>query len=144
MLNSKEALTLFFERSNTMQMYWSYYITVVLGVVVFFGAAKRTRSTAVWIAVAFVGFAAANFNGITDVDRQRIEALQYLIVPAPSCDLKEWQCHRQYRSVTIKSPLAITLDPPPLLYLKGFHLLVDAVTLIAIWGLTFRRPEESK
>ena len=142
MLEPKEALTLFFERSNAMQTYWGFYISVVFGVLAFFGAAKRTRSTAAWITLAFVGFAFVNFDGITDVARQRIEALQYLIRPVPACDLKKWECHRHYRPVVIESPLLMTLNPPPLLGIEGFHLLIDGVTIVAIWGLTLRRTTD--
>ncbi|MBZ5521627.1 MAG: hypothetical protein LAP21_05150 [Acidobacteriia bacterium] len=130
-MEDKEALTLFFERSNAMQTYWSYYITVVLGVLAFFGAGSpRSVTTAGLISVTFLGFARANYQGMTDVARQRVEVCKYLIKPEYNCS--KLPC-------TIKSPLPITLNPPAVNAVKAFHIVVDVLTIGAIAFLTFFR-----
>jgi hypothetical protein len=40
-----EALSLFFERSNALQTYWNFHLTVILGLLAFFGTTRITRKT---------------------------------------------------------------------------------------------------
>ena len=61
-MDAKSALNLFFERSNAMQMFWSLYIPIVLGIMAFFGAgSQRSRIPAASVTFAFVSFATVNY-----------------------------------------------------------------------------------
>ena len=86
LMEFKDALTLYFERSNAMQVFWNFYITVNLAIIAFFGsrdASKDNRFVAAIITVAFTVFAIVNCNGLYDVTQQRI-ALKGLIAESAS------------------------------------------------------------
>ena len=119
------------ERSNQLQTYWSFYATVVLGVLAFFGSAKAgNRSTLVagLVSIGFVAVSIANLEALIDVSRQRL-ALQATLVQLAG------------EAPTLLS-LVRTLTPSTLFSVRAFHYTFDIFTLAAIWTLTLR-PKQS-
>lgn len=127
----KDAISLFFERSNALQTYWNFYLTVVLGLLAFFGTAKvtsKTKLVAALVTVAFVGFCAVNLNGLLSIAEQRLNVCSYLA---------HFECKGD--EVHLLSPLQITLHPPAKWQVVLLHLFGDAFTIAAIWFLALRK-----
>ena len=135
----KDALSMFFERSNSMQTYWSFYVTIVLAYVAFFGGVKpsrKTRYTAVLLTVAFVMFAMVNLDGLLDVTRQRIVFQQLLTTQSALLTSRPDQA--------VVASIAKVLTPPPVASVIVVHLVGDVLTLVAIWLPLLRRtPSDS-
>ena len=117
-----------FERGNAMQSFWSFYISVSLAYVAFFGSAQRTRKIAVMMTIAFLGFACVNGGGIVQRARERHELYQLAT--------KEGALPGKWDAL-----LTVSEPDPPAKVLK-FHVAVDISVLLAIWVLTLM-PRES-
>jgi len=126
-----DALNLFFERSNAMQTYWNFYITIVLARLAFFGAHGRDRITAVLLTVAFIGFAVVNYGGVTGVAQQRLDVCRHLA---------NREC---VAPVTIEQPIVVTLSPPRVWEVGLLHISGDVLVIGAVWFLTLRRKPQS-
>jgi hypothetical protein len=75
-MTSKTCSPCTFERSNAMQMYWNFYITIVLALMAFFGTVKTVSNqifTGILI-LAFIAFAMVNLGALREVDQQLIDA----------------------------------------------------------------------
>ena len=135
----KDALSMFFERSNSMQTYWSFYVTIVLAYVAFFGGVKPSRKTtytAVLLTVAFVMFAVVNLDGLLDVTRQRIVFRELLTTKSTLLTSQPDQA--------VVANLAKVLTPPPVGSVVVVHVVGDVLTLVAIWlPLVRRTPRDS-
>ena len=62
----KDLVSLYFERSNAIQTFWNFYLTVIFGLLAFFESQKmpvgnRALPTLVF-SLAFAGFAAFNLH----------------------------------------------------------------------------------
>jgi hypothetical protein len=68
----KDAVTQLFERSNAMQSYRGFYITIVGALLAFFGAARRSRRVTQILSGVFIVIAIVNLDGIRDVAKQRV------------------------------------------------------------------------
>jgi hypothetical protein len=115
------------ERSNQLQIYWSFYTSFVLALLAFFGSAKAsTRSTllATLVTIAFVSVSIANLEALCDVSRQRL-AIQPLLEQAAGVNLAQMR-------------IAQSITPSSLLAVRIFHLTFDLFTLVALWVLTLR------
>jgi hypothetical protein len=126
-MNFTQLLPLAFERSNQLQIYWSFYTTVVLALLAFFGSARpsvRTKRLAILVTIAFVSVSLANLEALCDVSRQRL-AIQLLLERAANID-----------SAHLAVVRAIT--PSSLFAVRAFHLTFDAFTLVAVWVLALR------
>ena len=119
----KDLLSLYFERSNSMQTFWSLYITIVLGLLVFFGSGRRSKYLGIILSIAFAMFAYVNLDGLIDVTKQR-NALNDLVYPMTvgnsSCSLAA-------------SRIYPTLDPPKPCAVRLVHITGDLLTLACMW-----------
>jgi hypothetical protein len=131
-----DALNLFFERSNAMQTFWNFYISIAVALLAFFGAATRSRITTLLMTVAFVGFAVVNYLGMRDVAQQRIDVCKVLAK-------EKWEDCEKGQPLIITQPLAITLHPPTIAGVRTLHWGSDVLVICAIWFLTFRRERLS-
>jgi hypothetical protein len=126
-----DVLKALFERGNAMQTYWSFYISLSLAVLAFFGSAQRSKQIAVIMTVAFLAFASVNCKSLWDRANERHE-LHRLITSGESGKLKPtW------------NSLVATSNPPDPWGVLLFHAGADAGVLAAIWLLTLR-PREVK
>ena len=125
----KDLVSWYFQRSNDMQIYWNFYVTITLALLVFFGSAKtpRPKVIAIVLSLAFVMFAAVNLDGLIDVTRQR-NTLAHLAGSLPAT-LMSGDEHT----------LAATLTPPGLPSVVVVHLFGDILVLAGIWYFVLKR-----
>jgi hypothetical protein len=122
-LEFKDLVAMYFERSNAAQTLWLDYATIVLLLLGFLVAVKKpelTRSFRIALLCAFAGFAISNLWALKDVTQQR-EAIAQL---AQSME---------------KNQLAPVLDPTSLYLVVPLHLGADLVVAAAIMFLGTRR-----
>lgn len=124
-----DILKAIFERGNAMQTYWSFYISLSLALVAFFGSAQRSKQIAIIMTIAFVGFASVNCKALWDRANERSE-LHRLITGGEAGEVDAKWC----------SLLAISRPPDPRGVLM-FHAGADLGVLAALWLLTLRARE---
>lgn len=76
----KDALTMFFERSEAMQTFWNFHITVILGLIAFFASVPVTPRLPVvrnFIMVVFLAFVVVNCGALINVTQQRLRLVEY-------------------------------------------------------------------
>jgi hypothetical protein len=126
-----DLITLYFERSNAYISLWGFYITVVLGLLAYFGTAKQSRQKimlAVVVSFGFVGFAVVNGNALSIVAHELIVTRQLI------ADYPETEPEKE-KTVTIRG-LKTAIPKTSLPWLTGFHIGSDVMVLIGIWMLT--------
>ena len=78
---TKDLLDFFFHCSDSMQTFWNFYITIVLGLIAFFASTKNpSKSMAGIITIAFVLFAIVNLSGLHDLTNQRFVAAKAILL----------------------------------------------------------------
>ncbi|HWW62054.1 MAG TPA: hypothetical protein VN181_11855 [Thermoanaerobaculia bacterium] len=148
-MDFRDVIAQLFERSNAMQQFWGFYITISGALLVFFGSAKR-ESHVTWIlAVIFVLIAAFNLGGMLGVAKQRL-MLRCLVErafqqTAPD-DVIELRAELTCSALPETSALLVTnappkeviaaylraVHPPPVIGVVTLHLLCDATILASI------------
>jgi hypothetical protein len=122
------------ERGNAMQTFWGFYITVSLGLIVFFGNAKRSSRLpylAGLVSLAFVAFAYVNWDGMTDVVKQRNVLWGLLDGYVTATGDPTIQAN-----AAIATKIKSVAKPPTPEEVKWFHFGSDVAVLLAIWFLT--------
>lgn len=137
----KDLLTLYFERSNAMQMYWNFYITIILALLAFFGTVKLSSKAklialAAVLTVAFGAFASVNLEAVRWVHKQRYDAKALIDKGAfyKNDDLVQ-ETARQ---------LAKHLNTPSLSTVTALHLTGDVLAIAGIWVLMFIKKQNLK
>lgn len=130
----KDLLGLYFERSNAMQMYWNFYITIVLALMAFFGTVKISSETKYVVGIlilAFIAFALVNLGALREVDQQRIDAKALIEQGAfrKNPDLNE----------TTVRLLLKDMNPPSLAGVTTLHIISDLFTISAILILVLKK-----
>ena len=137
-MNFQELVSLYFERSNAMQTYWGFYITIVIGLLAFFGTIKASpqkRILAILVSIGFAGFAYVNGDAIRDVVKTR-SVTQQLILTYKDCD--------PTKQADIDK-IGKTIRTADVRWVMGFHIASDLGVLAAIWVLTLNeRMPKSK
>jgi hypothetical protein len=129
----KELVAMYFERGNAMQTLWGLYITIVLGLVAFFGAAPvsvKKLSVAGILSLGFIGFAVVNEDAIHDITRTRCMTQTIIL---------NYQAKTQEDRALVE--MVKTINPPPVLGTRIFHFTADFFVLAAVWVLTLRRKD---
>lgn len=126
-----DVLKALFERGNAMQSFWSFYISVSLALIAFFGSAQRSRKIAVIMTIAFVGFASVNGNALLQRSRERQE-LYLLATSGAAGTIPDKWCG-----------LVAASKPPDPTGVMIFHVGVDLGVLVAIWLLTLGRSQST-
>ena len=116
-----------------MQALWSFYVTITLAILAFFGAANRTRLTAWLTTIVFVAFAVLNWGGLAGVAQQRLDLCRAIT---------HMECLGS--PISIQQPFAMTLNPPTIRALTVVHAAADILTIFGIWVLTLRREAKAK
>jgi len=131
-----------FERGNAMQTFWGFYITVSLGLVVFFGNAKHSPRLPVLagiVSIAFLGFAAVNCSGMSAVAAQRcflFGQLDHFIPLGQTAGTVGLDA-------SLAEGLKMVATPPTPDETKWFHIGCDVAVLCAIWFLTLWSPKKT-
>ncbi len=126
-------IQLFFERSNSLQWYWTLYVVIIGGLLAFSSLRRHPDLiTTGLITVLFSFFAYKNLGAILDVSLQRLAVLQaisqYLPGPADTEHV-----------ASLRSALEPTLVAPDLAGIRIFHIASDLLTLACLWAMELRR-----
>ena len=128
-MSYSELVQLYFERSNSLQSYWTLYVVVIGGVLAF--SSLRTRRdwlTTLIVSVLFSFFAYKNLDAIHDVTLQRFAVLKTLQQTAPDAPANP-----------VHALLGPTLTPPEFEGVRTFHITSDVLTIAALWAMERRR-----
>ena len=131
----KDITAQLFERSNAMQTFWSYYITIALALIAFFGTTQRSKTLAAIFTIAFVGVAMVNLDGMKNIAHQRL-ALQDLVAAAKAPSAAA--VFAKPVSAKVVDAYISSVHPPSVCGVVVAHLFCDAVVIAAIWVLTPR------
>ena len=128
-MNYSELVQLYFERSNSLQSYWTLYVVVIGGVLAFSSLrARRDWLTTLLVSVLFSFFAYKNLDAIHDVTVQRFAVLKSLQQAASDASLNP-----------VHTLLGPTLTPPEFPGVRTFHITSDLLTIAALWAMERRR-----
>lgn len=134
MTEMKDLVSLYFERGNAMQTLWGLYITITLGLLAFFGAAKVSAKRyvlATILSIGFAGFAAVNQDALHDVTCAR-NAIRKIILDKEATTTEDKAL--QY--------LVTEIAPPTSTQVRVFHIAADVSVLIALWTITLLKQRE--
>jgi hypothetical protein len=132
-MNFDQLLQLYFERSNSLQWYWTLYVVIVGGLLAFSSIRKQPdRGTAFLVTVLFCFFAYKNLGAIHDVTLQRLAVLQ-LIKEVPE------HVHEGLAVQQVRDTIEPTLQPPAYEGVRNFHITSDVLTVLALWTMERRR-----
>jgi hypothetical protein len=128
-MNYAELVQLYFERSNSLQNYWTLYVVVIGGLLAFSSLRpRRDWITTLLVSVLFSFFAFKNLDAIREVTVQRfavLKSLQHL-----ASDMAANPVHER---------LGPTLTPPEFGGVRTFHITSDVLTIAALWAMERRR-----
>ena len=130
----KDLLSLYFERSNAMQMYWSFYVTIVLALMAFFGTVKVSSEIKYVVGIlllAFIAFATVNLGALREVNQQRIDAKALIEQGAFKKD-------NAPDEPTVRLLLK-DMNPPSIAGVITFHIIADLFTIAAILTLVLKK-----
>jgi len=122
----KEIIGQLLERGNAMQTFWGFYITISLGLIAFFGSARRSKYVAGLFTIVFIAFATVNCKGMTEVAKQRKVFYELLAEASKKPSNQDAAIAGKFMEST-KRP-----DP---VSVRNFHIGADVGVLIAIWVL---------
>lgn len=126
-----DLIQLYFERSNSLQNYWTLYVVIIGGLLAFSSIRKQgDMVTTLLVSVLFSFFAFKNLDAIHDVTVQRfavLDAIKNFSAPSGPSDLLG------------KSKLEPTLTPPAFAGVRNFHITSDVLTVLALWSMERRR-----
>ena len=130
-----ELISLYFERSNALQWYWTVYVVVIGGLLAFSSLRQRPDVvTAVLVSVLYAFFAYKNLGAIRDVTFQRYAVLALIKeVPADATAQGGLPVSRH------RELIEPTLVAPGYDGVRNFHIASDVLTLAAIWAMECRR-----
>ena len=133
-----ELLQTYFERSNTLQWYWTIYVIIIGGLLAFSSLRQRPDTvTAVLVTVLFACFAYKNCSAIGEVTHQRHAVLAAMkqtspaTRPTPSLDTLD--------PARVRQLVEPTLQPPTYESVRNFHYACDLLTVAAFWAMEWRR-----
>jgi hypothetical protein len=130
----KDLLSLYFERTNAMQTFWTFYVTIILGLLAFFGSTKLPRKPygiTFILSLAFCMFAFVNLQALRGVTRQR-NVTKDLIVAS----------HLEHTpDGFVAMRIRPTLDPPTESGVIAVHISGDILTIGAMWFLAFKKTQ---
>jgi hypothetical protein len=131
-----DLITLYFERSNAIQNYWTLYVVVIGGLLAVASLRRERDLIAGVLATAlFCGFAYKNLDAIHDVTLNRFATLAAIKQFDPSnVPLPE-----QNEIRLAREQIEPTLLPPGFDGVRNFHIGCTLVTVATLWGLQWRR-----
>ncbi len=132
-----EMVQLYFDRSNSLQWYWTLYVVIIGGLLAFSSLRKeRDLITTLLITVLFSFFAYKNLGAIRDVTFQRYAVLQTIKDAASSQNAAEIQ--------SVAGVLTPTLVAPAYDGIRNFHVVSDLLTIAAVWAMELRRRKQQE
>ena len=130
-----EVIQLTFERFGSFQLLWSFYITVVIGVVAYVSTASERSSPLLvraLVATGFLMFAFANLYALDRVREQRdllADNAQDIVARTYSTELRQDQANEKERWLLIID----SNRPPQRKQLFTFHIACSGLVVFIIW-----------
>ena len=132
-MNYAELIRLYFERSGTLQWYWTVYIIVIGGVLGFSTFRQRPEiATVILVTILYACFAFKNLSAIEATAVER-EAVLSLIKSFPASGPQESDILR------VREALEPTLTPYDIQGARYFHVVCDLLTIAAVWVKEWQR-----
>jgi hypothetical protein len=132
-MNYSQLLQLYFERSSSLQWYWTLYVVIVGGLLAFSSIRKQPdRGTAVLVMVLFCFFAYKNLGAIHDVTLQRMAVLKLM-------EERQLPVNEQSNTSQVAAVMEPTLQVPDYEGVRNFHVASDVLTVLALWTMERRR-----
>src|SRR5436305_3283432 len=128
-----DLVRLYFERSTSLQWYWTIYVLVIGGVLAFSSLRQRGDVLRTFlICILYVFFAYKNLGAIHDVTEQRLAVIQLIKAAHPTgADAAENQ--------RLREALEPTLVSPEYEGIRNFHAATDVLTVLMLWTMEKRR-----
>ena len=124
-----DLIQLYFERSNSLQSYWTLYVVVIGGLLAFSSIRKQgDMLTTLLVSILFSFFAFKNLDAIHDVTVQRFAVLDAIKKSPPSNE-----------TASVSKAIEPTLNPPEFTGVRNFHVTSDVLTILALWSMERRR-----
>ena len=136
-MSYNDLLHLYFDRSNSLQWYWTIYVVVIGGLLAFSSLRQRPdHRTAILVTVLYCFFAYKNLGAIHDVTEQRFAIYNTIrsVPPNPT--------NSDSSAMLLHSALEPTLQPPEYAGATGvrnFHVATDVLVVLALWAMERRR-----
>jgi hypothetical protein len=132
-----QLLQLYFERSNSLQWYWTIYVVVIGGLLAFSSLRQRPDfTTGLLVTILYIFFAYKNCGAIGDVTAERFAILDAI---------KSWVPDQNSASAPrLKESLEPTLQPPTYASVRNFHITCDVLTVAALWAMEWRRLKAAR
>ena len=125
-----DLIQLYFERSNSLQNYWTLYVVVIGGLLAFSSIRKQgDKVTTLVVSILFGFFAFKNLDAIHDVTVQRFAVLDAI---------KGFPATGDY-VMSKRGAIEQTLTPPAFEGVRNFHVTSDVLTILALWSMERRR-----
>ncbi|ADV80884.1 hypothetical protein [Terriglobus saanensis] len=135
----EELVKFYFDRLHATQELWGAYLTVLLGLVAFWGGIKHTPKSI--IAALFVSSGFISFAVVNDLALERAQTaqnkVQQVIVQYADTPASKLAVNEVLRSVVNPTPVSTLWS------VRWFHAFGDTGVLIAIWWLTLYPPRVS-
>jgi hypothetical protein len=131
-MNYNQWISLYFERSNALQWYWTLYVVIVGGLLAFSSLRQRgDLLTTLIISVLFCFFGYKNLGAILDTSLQRQAALDAIkTVSINSAEADQIDMRRKLEGTLVAA------DPPGT---RNFHITSDVLTVACLWAMELRR-----
>ena len=126
-METNDIIAQLFERANATQVFWNFFIVVATAILAFLAAIKITSNPVILcviLTLVFILFAFSNYRGLNNTRIQRVAIVEYA--------LSSIDCENNKLKAVIESG-----RPKSENKLLAFHLLVDVIILILIWGIPF-------
>ena len=125
-MNYNDLIQLYFERSNSLQSYWTLYVVIIGGLLAFSSIRKQgDMVTTLLVSILFSFFAFKNLDAIHDVTVQRFAVLESI----------------KQLPATARNAIETTLTPPAFGGVRNFHVTSDVLTILALWSMERRRQK---
>lgn len=135
-----ELIQLFFERSNSLQWYWTIYVIVIGGLLGYSSfRLRRDLLKTLLVTVLFAMFAYKNLDAIHDVTLQRFATLQ--LIKEYDADGANVPDLKRVRETLEPTLTMATPEYEGVLGTRNFHLFSDLITIIALWVMESRREK---
>jgi hypothetical protein len=134
-MDFKDIVTLYFERSNALQTYWSFYTTMALALLAYFGGMKSSPQKfliAIVLSLSFISFTVVNLDALRAVTKARI-VCRDLIYSDRLANPPSQEVQKQIRQM---------ITPWPFEGVAVMHISGDLFTLGAIWFLVLLKPTQ--
>lgn len=135
-----DLLLLYFERSNSLQWYWTLYVIVIGGLLGYSSfRLKRDLIKTILVCVMFSLFAYKNLDSIHDVTVQRFATLRLIkeFKPLGPDAAEEKRMHE------VLDPTLVPAEFEGMLGTRNFHILCDLLTIAALWIMESHRKKDA-